>query len=254
MKMSVDEIKKILSECTYEQFMKQKEILKDDDRKSIKNLILKYENKFEMLKEKNEEYNYRKRYETELYEKNFKYIAGVDEVGRGPLAGPVYAAAVILNPKIDIIEIKDSKKLSHSQRTKISERIKNNCIDFSIGYATVEEIDNINILNATKLAMKRAIEGLKIKPDYLLIDALKLDDVLIPQMPIIKGDDLSVSIGAASIIAKVERDSYMDKMSKIYPQYNFDKNKGYGTKDHIDSIKKFGICEIHRKGFVKNFI
>lgn len=254
MKKSVDEIKKILSECTYEEFIKQKEMLKEDDRKSIKNLILKYENKFKLIKEKNEEYNNRKRYETELYKQNFKYVAGVDEVGRGPLAGPVYAAAVILNPEIDILDIKDSKKLSHSQRTKISESIKNNCIDFSIGFATVDEIDNINILNATKLAMKRAIEGLKIKPDYLLIDAIKLEEVLIPQMPIIKGDDLSISIGAASIIAKVERDLYMDKMSKIYPQYNFDKNKGYGTKDHIDSIKKHGICEIHRKGFVKNFI
>ncbi|MCX7884270.1 MAG: ribonuclease HII [Caloramator sp.] len=254
MKKSINDLKKILSECTYEEFINIKDILKEDNRKSVKKLIDKFENKFELYTKKIEEYNNRKIYETELYNLNFKAIAGVDEVGRGPLAGPVYAAAVILNPEVDIIEIKDSKKLSHIQRTIISEKIKNKCMDFSIGIATVEEIEKINILNATKLAMKRAIEGLKTKPDYLLIDAINLEDINIPQRSIIKGDDLSISIGAASIIAKVERDLYMNKISDKYPQYKFDKNKGYGTKEHIDAIKKYGICEIHRKQFIKNFI
>lgn len=254
MAQSVDEIKKILNSCSYDEFLSIKNLLEKDDRKSVKTLIEKYENKFNQIKKIKEEYNIRKKYELDLYNKNYKFIAGIDEVGRGPLAGPVYAAAVILNPDIDILEIKDSKKLTLLQREKLSEEIKKNCLDFSIGIACVEEIDKLNILNATKLAMKRAVEGLKIKPEFLLIDAVTLEDILVPQMSIIKGDDLSISIGAASIIAKVERDTYMKEISLKYPQYKFDKNKGYGTKDHIEAIKKYGTCELHRKAFVKNFI
>lgn len=252
--LTVSQIDELLRKCTSLEFENFKKDFEADTRKSVQNLIKKYEKKFKDEHRKIDEYIKRCRYENALRKSNFNYIAGIDEVGRGPLAGPVYAAAVILNPEVDILDIKDSKKLSEAQRNQICGEIKKHCIDYAIGYATVEEIDRYNILNATKLAMKRAIEGLKIKPDHLLIDALTLKDVDIPQTPIIKGDDLSVSIGAASIVAKVERDIYMDVISEEYPQYLFSKNKGYGTKEHTDAIAETGICEHHRRTFVKNFI
>lgn len=230
------------------------EELKSDRRSGAKKLIEKYENKLIRENEEILEYKKRMKYENILIGKNIKYIAGIDEVGRGPLAGPVYAAAVILDNSTIIPGIRDSKKLSRKMRERLSDEIKKKAVAYSIGYANVEEIDRFNILNATKLAMKRAIGGLKVKPQYVLIDALTLDGIGIPQMGIIKGDDLSVSIGAASIVAKVERDKLMDKLALKYPEYLFDKNKGYGTREHIASIKKYGICEIHRKTFVQNFI
>lgn len=250
----ISEISELLKECTYEDFISIKKELEVDGRAGVRNLILRCEKRFENAKKKIQEYNNRKKYELHLLEKGYNFIAGVDEVGRGPLAGPVYAAAVILNPKIDILEIKDSKKLSEVQRSRISEEIKSKCIAYSIAYATEEEIDRLNILNATKLAMKRAIDNLAVKPEHILIDALKIDEVNIPQTAIIKGDDLSISIGAASIIAKVERDGFMDSISDKYPEYLFNKNKGYGTGDHVDAIKRYGICPVHRKTFVRNFL
>lgn len=248
---TVKEIQDYLNRCNYEEFKNLKEQLKNETRKSVLNLIEKTEKRLYDIKKQYEEYEKRRYYEKQLLTKDIKYIAGVDEVGRGPLAGPVYAAAVILNPDLEILGIKDSKKLTQRQRESLSEEIKNKCLAYSIGYATSNEIDKFNILNATKMAMKRAIEGLKVCPEYLLIDALKLD-VTIPQTSIIKGDDISNSIGAASIVAKVARDKFMDEMSCIYPQYQFNKNKGYGTKEHINAIKEYGICEIHRKTFLKN--
>jgi ribonuclease HII len=250
----ISEIKELLQDCTYDEFANIKKELEVDERVGVKNLILRCEKRFENAKKVIQEYNNRKKYELHFVKQGYKYIAGVDEVGRGPLAGPVYAAAVILNPEIDILEIKDSKKLSEAQRNRISEEIKSKCIAYSIAYATEEEIDRLNILNATKLAMKRAIDSLSIKPEHILIDALRLDEVATPQTSIIKGDDLSVSIGAASIIAKVERDRYMDSLCDKYPEYLFGKNKGYGTIDHIEAIKINGICSVHRKTFVKNFV
>lgn len=254
MKKSLKEIELLLSKCTYEEFNGLKKELSVDERRSVHMLIQKCERRFQKYFDKLSEYRARRNFENKLIEKGIKYIAGLDEVGRGPLAGPVYAAAVILNPDIDIIDIKDSKKLSHIQREEISERIKKESIGYSIGIATVEEIDKFNILNATKLAMKRAVEGLSIRPEHLLVDALKLDEVEIPQTAIIKGDDLSVSIGAASIIAKVARDGLMDEMAARFPQYGFDKNKGYGTEEHISALKNFGCTEIHRRTFLKNIL
>lgn len=251
---TIEQLREILETCTYEDFTKIKDMVKEDSRKSIKNLIDRTEKRFQNQQKLIDEYSARKKYELALIAQNYKFIAGVDEVGRGPLAGAVYAAAVILDLSKDLYGIKDSKKLSEIQRNKLSAEIRENCLSYSIAFASREEIDNYNILSATKLAMKRAIEGLSIKPDYILVDAVTIDGVKIPQKPIIKGDDLSVSIGAASIIAKVERDKYMDDMSSLYPQYLFNKNKGYGTKEHTDAIGKFGICELHRKTFVKNFI
>ncbi|MDF2672785.1 MAG: ribonuclease, partial [Clostridiales bacterium] len=235
---TISQLTEMLGDCTYEEYIKIKNIIKEDSRKNVKNLVERTEKRFLNLEKLKMEYEARKKFELELMEQNYKYIAGVDEVGRGPLAGSVYAAAVILDLSEDIYGIKDSKKLSEKQRNKLSLKIREKCLAYSIAFASREEIDNYNILNATKLAMKRAIEGLKIIPDYILVDAITINGVEIPQKPIIKGDDLSISIGAASIIAKVERDNYMDQMSSIYPGYFFDSNKGYGTKEHTDAIKK----------------
>lgn len=251
---SVTELKEVLFSCSYEEYLKIKEETKGDLRKNVQNLIKRAENRFKNQEKLINEYNERKKYELELLKQNYKYIAGIDEVGRGPLAGPVYAAAVILDLNSDLYGIKDSKKLSEVKRNILSEEICSSCLSYSIAFATIEEIDDYNILNATKLAMKRAIEGLSIKPDYILVDAITIEGIQIPQIPIIKGDDLSISIGAASIVAKVARDKYMDGISNEYPQYLFNKNKGYGTKEHIDAIKEYGICELHRRTFVKNFI
>lgn len=252
--MNSKQLKEKLQNSNYEEFIKIKEELINDDRKSIINLLDKYERYYNNLINEKLEYEGRLKYEKRLYNMGIKYIAGVDEVGRGPLAGSVYAAAVILNPNIYILGVKDSKKLSPKKREILSDEIKAKALSYSIGFATVDEIDNLNILNATKLAMERAINSLNIKPEYILIDALKLKNICIPQISIIKGDDLSASIGAASIIAKVTRDEYMRNIASLYPEYMFDKNKGYGTKDHINAIKKFGLCPIHRKTFVKNFV
>jgi ribonuclease HII len=253
-KIKIEELKIILKECSIIEFNTLRESLQNDLRKNIQELLAKKQRQYDKEFKAQEEYNLRKIYENKLSKDNFNFIAGVDEVGRGPLAGPVYTAAVIMDLNKDIIGIRDSKKLSKEQREYLSEEIKQKCVCYSIGIATEEEIDSLNILGATKLAMKRAIEGLSFKPDYILIDALKLEEVDIPQMAIIKGDDLSISIGAASIIAKVARDKFMDGISLKYPGYYFEKNKGYGTGEHIEAIRKYGPCPIHRKSFIKNFI
>lgn len=249
-----NELKELLDKIEYNAFLEIKEALFNETRKNIISLLQKEQRRYNKEFLKIEEYDKRCKYENKLNSSNISIIAGLDEVGRGPLAGPVYTCAVILDNTKRILGIRDSKKLSEKQREELSEEIKENCIAYSIGIATVEEIDNINILNATKLAMKRAVEGLPLKPEFLLVDALELKDIAIPQFSLIKGDDLSVSIGAASIIAKVERDKLMKEHALIYPEYCFEENKGYGTKTHIEAIKKHGICSIHRKSFVKNFI
>lgn len=188
-----------------------------------------------------------------LLKEGYKYIAGVDEVGRGPLCGPVVCAAVIM-PLDDIIEgVDDSKKLSKKKRENLYEIIKNKAIAYSICQIEHDEIDKINILNATKKCMINCIESLSVKPDVVLIDAVKLDTSY-KTVSIIKGDLKSYSIGAASILAKVYRDKLMEEYSKIYPYYGFERNSGYGTKEHINAIKEHGACQIHRKTFIKNFL
>ena len=191
--------------------------------------------------------------ETDLWSNNINNICGIDEVGRGCLAGPVYSAAVVLDQNTnfkskDFNQINDSKKLSEKKREKLFDYI----IDiskFGIGICTVEEIDHLGIQEAVKVSMKRAVESLEIQPDHLLIDNMKLD-LDIPQTSIIKGDQISKSISSASIIAKVSRDNLMkNQISNNYPMYKFEKNKGYGTKEHMDAIKNFGITKQHRKSF-----
>lgn len=193
-------------------------------------------------------------YENEAKAKGYNVICGVDEAGRGPLAGPVFAAAVIL-PDGHIIEgVNDSKKLSEKKREMLFDKIIEECVCYSIGTASEKEIDEINILQATYLAMKRAVEGLEIKPDYVLIDGNRMPPLDIPAETIVKGDGKSASIAAASIIAKVSRDRYMLELAEKYPQYEFEKHKGYGTKLHYEKIAEHGISDIHRKSFLKKVI
>ncbi|HYE68584.1 MAG TPA: ribonuclease HII, partial [Anaerovoracaceae bacterium] len=194
-----------------------------------------------------------KQFEEELYAGGVRHIAGIDEVGRGPLAGPVVAAAVILPADFDILGVDDSKKLSEKKREELYTLITKYAVCYSIGIIDNYMIDEINILEATKLAMKQAIEKLQITPEYILIDALTLKDIVIPQKGIIKGDSLSVSIAAASIVAKVTRDRMMGEYHQKYPHYCFDQNKGYGTKAHYEGIDSFGICELHRKSFLRSY-
>lgn len=189
-----------------------------------------------------------KEYENKLYESGIKLIAGVDEVGRGPLAGPVVAAAVILAPDFFDIRINDSKKLTEKRRNELFSLIEEHAISIGIGVVNEKVIDEINIYEATKIAMKEAINNLSITPEHILIDAMKLD-IEIPSTSIIKGDAKSESIAAASIIAKVTRDRMMYELDKIHPEYDFKNNKGYGTKKHINAINNYGIIDEHRKTF-----
>ena len=194
-------------------------------------------------------------YERALLARGVRYIAGVDEVGRGPLAGPVVCAAVImpLDEESLVIGVDDSKKLSEKKREQLAEEIKNRALCYTIIEVDEKTIDEINILQATRRGMKRAIEELKIPPEMVLTDGNMTIDIDFPQQSVIHGDALSYSIGAASIIAKVYRDHMMDEYAKVYPHYAFEKNKGYGTAAHIQGIKEFGLCPIHRKTFTKNF-
>lgn len=194
------------------------------------------------------------KYENELLANGYKYICGVDEAGRGPLAGPVCAAAVIL-PENKIIDgVNDSKKLSEKKRELLFDIIKKEAISYSIAFSSVEEIEKYNILNATMLAMKRAVEGLNVKADYAIIDGNKTPDLKIPCKSIVKGDANSMSISAASILAKVSRDRLCYEYAEKYPQYMFDKHKGYGTKLHMEKIKEYGPCEIHRMSFLTKIL
>lgn len=187
-------------------------------------------------------------YEKELYEEGIEYIAGTDEAGRGPLAGPVVAAAVILPKGLIITGVNDSKQLTEKKREELFDLINEKALAVGVCFIDNNKIDEINILEASRLAMMEAIKKLKIKPEYVLSDAMPMN-IDIPVKPIIKGDALSESIAAASIIAKVSRDRFMDEMDLKYPNYGFKKHKGYPTKDHIEAIKKYGITPIHRKTF-----
>ena len=193
-----------------------------------------------------------KQYEKE-YE-DFGYVCGIDEVGRGPFAGPVVACAVILPKDCNILYINDSKKLSEKRREELYDIIIKEAVAYGIGIKDNRRIDEINILQATYEAMREAINNLSVKPDVLLNDAVTIPGVDIKQVPIIKGDAKSISIGAASIVAKVTRDRMMAEFDEKYPGYEFAKNKGYGTAAHIEGLKKYGPCEIHRRSFIHNYI
>ena len=209
------------------------------------------------MKEKEiERLNLLKLEEKKLYDsKKIEYICGIDEAGRGPLAGPVVVGAVIM-PKDSFIEgVNDSKKISEKKREKLYEQITEEAISFGVGIVDQNKIDEINILNATKLALKIAVQNLNIKPDVIMVDALEhIDTCGIPYISVIKGDAKHYSIAAASIIAKVTRDRIMRQWDDVFPAYGFAKHKGYGTAEHIRVIKEIGPCMLHRKTFIKNFI
>lgn len=193
-------------------------------------------------------------YENAALNSGFEVVCGIDEAGRGPLAGPVYAAAVIL-PKGHIVEgVNDSKKISEKKRDLLFDKIIDECVCYSIGSASEQEIDEINILQATFLAMRRAVAGFEIKPDIALVDGNKKPGLDIAEQTIVKGDSKSANIAAASIIAKVSRDRYMLEMAEKYPEYQFEKHKGYGTKLHYEMLEKYGISPIHRKTFLKKLL
>ena len=192
-------------------------------------------------------------YEDALFEKGIHMVCGVDEAGRGPLAGPVCAAAVILPPHLEIPGLNDSKKLTDKRRRELMPVIKEQAIAYGIGFASHEEIDELNILQATFLAMERAIDQLEGKAEFALIDGNRAKDFGLPVQTVVKGDSLSASIAAASILAKVTRDDLMEAMAQEYPQYGFEIHKGYGTKAHYEALRTYGHCKIHRMSFLKKF-
>ncbi|EIJ81517.1 ribonuclease HII [Bacillus methanolicus PB1] len=237
--------KKLLTEQPDSDFIN---ILEKDDRKGVQRALIKWKNNMEQKKRLREQFFAMMKYERKLNKEGFIKIAGVDEVGRGPLAGPVVAAAVILPSEFYLPGIDDSKKLTKAKREEFYKIISSSGAAIGIGMIDHDEIDRININEAAKKAMLEAITNLETNPDCLLIDAMKLDTPY-PSESIIKGDGKSVSIAAASIVAKVVRDNYMKKLGLLFPSYGFENNMGYGTKEHFEAIKRFGITPYHRKSF-----
>ena len=245
-------IKKALEEAGFEGREKVMKKYKDDPRQGVQKLLQKYEREREKYKEELERTERMKEFEYKYQE--YSYICGIDEVGRGPLAGPVVAAAVILPKDENILYLNDSKQLSEKKREELYDIIMEKAVAVGVGVVSPAVIDDVNILQATYEAMRIAIGKLQVRPDLLLNDAVTIPDVDIKQVGIIKGDARSVSIAAASIVAKVTRDRMMVEYDKIYPEYKFASNKGYGSKEHIAAIEKIGPCAIHRSSFIKNFV
>ena len=252
MTKSINEIKKEFEQADRQSLLSLYETYRDDNRAGVVSLIAKYKKQEEKLKQEKNRIE-----EMCIYERkyaDFQYICGIDEVGRGPLAGPVVAGAVILPKDCDILYLNDSKKLSEKMREELYEEIMEKAVATGIGIVGPNVIDEINILQATYEAMRIAISKLKVQPTLLLNDAVKIPEVNIRQVPIIKGDAKSASIAAASIIAKVTRDRLMVQYDEVIPGYGFAGNKGYGSAEHINAIKERGATPIHRQTFIKNFI
>lgn len=250
---TIKEIKEQLSQLNEETEAVKK--WRCDERKGVQQALRQFDRRMEKQAQLENHFQMMMQMEKELHKKGYPLVAGIDEVGRGPLAGPVVAAAVILPEDFHHVLLNDSKQLSMKQRESLAQDIKQEAIAYGIGVMDEKVIDNVNIYEATKLAMQEAIDSLDVKPDYLLLDAMKLDNG-IPQESLIKGDARSAAIAAASIIAKVERDTMMVHYAKQYPGYDFEHNMGYGTAKHLEGLKSFGITEIHRKTFapVKKYL
>lgn len=250
----IADIKAELKDCSkLEEYRLFCEKYKEDERAGVQKLVESSKKSITGIEDEK-----KRLYEMRSFERlhsDKKYICGIDEVGRGPLAGPVYAAAVILPADAEILYINDSKKLSEKKREELYHEIYEKAISVGIGFSDHNRIDEINILQATYEAMAKAVANLSVKPDILLIDAVHIPQLEeYQQESIIKGDAKSVSIAAASIIAKVTRDHLMAELDDKYPGYGFAHNKGYGSADHIEALKKIGPCEIHRRSFIKNFM
>ena len=242
--MTITEIKKLLQgEVSKEQL----EELKADERKGVQKLLISYEKRQAKYAKALAQFQSRFSYEKEFWQKD-RLVAGVDEVGRGPLAGPVVTAAVILPHDFDLIDVNDSKKLLPKKRQALFPKILEKAVSVSVGLANNDVIDQINIYEADRVAMAHAVQGLKVKPDALLVDAMNVP-LNIPQVKLIHGDAKSNSIAAASIVAKVFRDNLMDAYGELYPEYDFKHNVGYGTREHMEALKKYGPTPIHRRSF-----
>ncbi len=252
MNKSISDIKREFEQADKQMLSFLYEVYAEDKRAGVVGLISKYkkqEEKLEAEKKRMEDmYIYERKYA------DFSYICGIDEVGRGPLAGPVVAGAVILPKDCDILYLNDSKKLSEKMREALYDEIMEKAVATGIGIVGPQRIDEINILQATYEAMRMAIGKLRVQPDLLLNDAVKIPEVATRQVPIIKGDAKSASIAAASIIAKVTRDRLMEQYEEVLPGYGFASNKGYGSAEHIQAIKELGATPIHRQTFIKNFV
>jgi len=248
--MSIREVGEAFENQPSEDFLKA---CAQDPRQGIQRLVVRHHKYCEAQRAEAKRLELLLMEERNLWESGYLHIAGIDEAGRGPLAGPVMAAACILPARFELPGLNDSKQLTVSKREKLFAEIKEQALGYGIGSAEPAEIDALNILQATKLAMKRAVESLKMRPHFLLIDALELSELKIPQRGIINGDALSASIAAASILAKVTRDHWMTELHELYPQYGFARNKGYGTRDHLDALKRFGPCPLHRRSFAPVF-
>ncbi len=252
MAKSINEIKEELQNTKIDalsDFIKEYE---SDDRKQVIALVNRASKNIEAYNKELLRIEKMKEYEKKY--SDYEYICGIDEVGRGPLAGPVVTGAVILPKDCDILYLNDSKQLSEKKREELYDVIMEKAVAVSVGYNSPERIDEINILQATLEAFEQSIEKMEPKPTLLLNDAVKLPHISIPQVPIIKGDAKSISIAAASIVAKVTRDRLMVKYDEIYPEYGFASNKGYGSASHIEAIKKYGPTPIHRRSFIGNFV
>lgn len=251
---SIKEIKEYLQECGMDEIETAMEMFALDERKGVQNAIVMAAKRKASYEEEQERLEELLQYEKCCYEQGYDLVAGIDEVGRGPLAGPVVAAAVILPKGCKIEGIDDSKKLSAKKREMLYDVILEKAISYGIGVVSCERIDEINILQATYEAMREAIAKLMPMPQYILADAVTIPEVSIPQKGIVKGDAKSLSIGAASIVAKVYRDRLMQAYDDLYPVYGFASNKGYGSAEHIAGIKVHGICSIHRRSFLNNLL
>lgn len=247
---SIGEIKEQFRAASVEELPEFIGEYREDERGGVKKLIESAEKKLLALEKEKQRIEKLRVYEEKYRE--FDYICGIDEVGRGPLAGPVVAGAVILPRDCRILYVNDSKQLSEKKREELYDAIMEKAVACAVGYATPERIDEINILQATYEAMREAIGKLNPQPEILLNDAVTIPKVNIRQVPIIKGDAKSITIGAASIIAKVTRDRLMVEYDKVFPEYNFAGNKGYGSAAHIEALKKYGPTPIHRRSFIKN--
>ena len=252
MSKSISEIKIEFEQAGEQQWEALCQEYETDSRTGVKNLTARYRKKQQALVQERERLEVMKTFERKYAD--YSFICGIDEVGRGPLAGPVVAGAVVLPKGSRILYINDSKKLSAKKREELFDIIKEEAVSVGIGMASPERIDEINILQATYEAMRQAIANLSIKPELLLNDAVMIPGVDIKQVPIIKGDAKSISIGAASIMAKVYRDHMMEEYDKVFPGYDFASNKGYGSKEHIEALHRLGPCPIHRCSFLKNIL
>lgn len=252
MSESIQEIKAKLQAADYDKLPELFLAYENDDRKGVLQAIESAKKRLLALEKEIERTENLKVYEKKY--DSYSYICGIDEVGRGPLSGPVVAGAVILPKNCNILYINDSKKLSEKKREELYDIIMEKAVAVGIGYSTPERIDEINILQATYEAMREAISKLEVEPDLLLNDAVEIPQVSIKQVPIIKGDAKSISIGAASIVAKVTRDRLMCEYDSVFPEYGFASNKGYGSQAHIDALKKYGPCPIHRRSFITHFV